>query len=118
MEHIDTGVFMKDLERALVNAGEVTFVAASDERDAVRAERRDQQAFATPETAAALARERGADFMLFGAIRSIVDEDPRSGQTAVFYTVDLELVDIETNAKAWLGTKKIKKLVSRDRYAR
>jgi hypothetical protein len=54
--------------------------------------------------------------MLLGAVRSIVDQEPDGGQTAIFYTVDLELIDIETNAKAWLGTKKIKKLVSRDRY--
>jgi uncharacterized protein (TIGR02722 family) len=116
MEHIDTGVFIKDLERELVNAGEVTFVAAPTEREALRAERLDQQQYASPETAAALARELGADYMLLGAIRSIVDEAPDGEQAAVFYTVDLELVDIESNAKAWIGTKKIKKVVARGRY--
>jgi hypothetical protein len=116
MEHIDTGVFIKDLERELINAGEVTFVAAPGERDAVREERRDQQQYSSPETASALARELGADYMLIGAIRSIVDRAPEGGQTAIFYTVDLELIDIETNAKAWIGTKKIKKLVERGRY--
>jgi hypothetical protein len=32
-----------------------------------------------------------------------------------FYQVELELIDIETNEKAWIGQKKLKKRVSRKR---
>jgi hypothetical protein len=31
-EHINTQVFIKDLERALINSGRVAFVASKDER--------------------------------------------------------------------------------------
>jgi len=35
---------------------------------------------------------------------------------AVYYQVDLELVDLETNVKSWYGQKKIKKIVERRRF--
>jgi hypothetical protein len=38
-EHIDAVVFTKSLERELINAGKVKFVASSDERSAIREER-------------------------------------------------------------------------------
>jgi len=31
----------------------------------------------------------------------------------VFYQVNLELIDVETNRKAWIGEKQIKKLIDR-----
>ena len=37
---------------------------------------------------------------------------PKAGQQVKYYQVNLELVNIETNRKAWIGEKKLKKLVS------
>jgi len=115
MQHIDEEIFIKDLERELVNSGRVQFVAAKDERQAVRAERRDQQAYATMETAARMAQETGADYMLLGTISSNVQENQKGDKMSLFYVVNLELIDMTKNTKAWIGTKKIKKLVERDR---
>ena len=115
MQHIDEEIFIKDLERELVNSGQVQFVAARDERRAVRAERRDQQAYATMETAARMAQETGADYMLLGTISSNVQENQKGDKMSLFYVVNLELIDMTKNTKAWIGTKKIKKLVERDR---
>jgi len=50
-EHINTRTFVKDLERALVNSGEVDFVASSGEREELREERADQAMHASEETA-------------------------------------------------------------------
>lgn len=113
-EHIATEVFVKDLERALVNSGRANFVASSEERSDVRTERLDQDLNAAPESRKAPGMEAGADFMLIGAINSIVDQE--KGDKVVFYQVDLELVDMRNNRKVWLGTKKIKKLVSRSSF--
>ena len=41
---------------------------------------------------------------------------PTRGYAMCELTDDLELVDIETNVKTWLGQKKIKKFVGRDKY--
>lgn len=115
MEHIDTDVFTKEMERAFVNSGEVSVVADSEERQQIRAERMDQQSNASYETAAALAKEIGADFMMIGNISSIMDESVSGKQVAIFYTINLELINVETNQKAWIGNKKIKKLIDRRR---
>ena len=113
-EHIATEVFVKDLERALINSGRANFVASSEERSDVRSERLDQDLNAAPESRKAPGMEAGADFMLIGTINSIIDQE--KGEKVVFYQVDLELVDMRNNRKVWLGNKKIKKFVSRSSF--
>ncbi len=109
-EHIQTLTFIKNLERELINSGRVNFVANKEERQEVRDERADQQENASPETMKKFQKEVGADFMLRGDITSIVDQE--GGDQVKYYQVNMELVNLETNRKAWLGEKKIKKLVS------
>jgi uncharacterized protein (TIGR02722 family) len=114
MEHISTETFVNDLQRELVNSGRVSFVAEKEIRELMREEKYDQERYSSPETMKKMGREIGADFMLFGDINMIVDQI--EGKKAKFYQVDLELINIETNEKVWLGQKKIKKVVSKDKY--
>jgi uncharacterized protein (TIGR02722 family) len=109
-EHIATTAFIKNLERELINSGRVDFVANKEERLEVRDERTDQQEFSSAESLKKFQQETGADFMLRGDITSIIDAE--GGQQVKYYQVNLELVNIETNRKAWIGEKKLKKLVS------
>lgn len=110
-EHIQTDTFIKDIERELINAGKVKFVASKKEREEIRGERIEQQSYASDETAKRLAAESGADFMLQGGIKSNVDAS--GGKAAKFYQIDLELVNVETNEKVWIGSKEIKKLINK-----
>ncbi len=110
-EHIEVGTFVKDIERELINSGMVKFVATSSERNEVRNERLDQQSHSTEATASRLAAETGADYMLKGGIRTHIDAI--SGKQVKFYQVDLELIGLENNEKVWIGSKKIKKYVTR-----
>jgi PBP1b-binding outer membrane lipoprotein LpoB len=80
-EQLNTQTFVQDLERALMRSG----------------------------TVKPLGQESGADFMLQGTINSLVDE--LDSTRAVFYQVDLELLDITSNVKVWQGQKKVKKVV-------
>lgn len=112
-EHIDETSFIKDMERELINSGLVRFVASADIRDQLRAEKVDQASFATEQTAARIAAETGADFMLLGTISSITDAI--EGKKVVFYQVDMELIRLETHEKVWIGSKEIKKLIEQDR---
>lgn len=113
-EHIETDMFIKDIERELLNSGKVKFVASDKEREALRKERIDQQSFASPETAKELANELGADFMLQGEITSVTDSF--EGKKVVKYQVNLELIDIEKNTKVWIGQKEIKKFIQQSKY--
>lgn len=113
MEHIDTEVFTKEIERAFINSGLVDVVASSEERQEVRQERAEQQSYASLESVKAMGRELGADLMLIGNVSSITDRTLNKRQSAVFYTVNMELIDIETNRKMWFGNKQIKKIINK-----
>jgi hypothetical protein len=113
MEHIPVGTFVRDLERAYVQSGVVRLVASSEEREEVRAERTDQQTNASAETRARMAREMGARYMLQGDVQAIEDSEGR--ERVVFYQIDATLIDLETNAKTWIGQHKIKKYTQRRR---
>lgn len=110
-EHIDSRLFTSDLEKNLINSAKVKFVAAKQERQEIRDERQDQQIFSSKETAKPFGKETGADFMVQGSINSVKDEI--EGKYVILYQVNLELIDLATNEKAWIGQKQIKKIVSR-----
>ncbi len=110
-EHINTQTFVKDLERELTNSGRVIFVASKEERQEIREEKLDQLMHASAATRKQLGEEWGADFILQGQINTILDQVGNT--TLKYYQVELELVNILTNEKVWIGQKKIKKLVQR-----
>src|SRR5690606_35881152 len=100
-----------DMERTLINSGKVDFVASKVERDQLRDEKADQAGNASVETRSLSGEETGAELMLLGTINSIVDKE--GGKSVVFYQVNMELVNIESNRKLWIGDKKIKKYVTK-----
>ena len=113
-EHIVTETFTKDIERACVNSGDVRIVATSEEREDLRDERDDQADFSRPDTVKRFGLEYGADYMLMGTINKINDRE--GDEEIVFYQIDLELTDIETNEKVWIGGKKHKKYIGRSNF--
>lgn len=109
-EHIDVSVISKRMEAALLNSGKVDFVASSSERDDLRQERIEQQSWASEETAKALANEIGADFMLIGSVKTVVDQIDRKAVRNYF--VYAEMIEIETGKKIWIGeNSEIKKYI-------
>lgn len=110
-EHISAETFIKDIEKAVVKNGSVRLVQAGEKRQELRTEREEQnQGYVSAETAKKWGLELGADFMLQGTINSIVDTFKK--EKVVFYQIDLELTNLETNEVVWIGDKKIKKQVS------
>jgi hypothetical protein len=109
-EHIDTSIIADIMERAIFNSGRADFVAGGATREALRAERLDQQGNASEASAKALANETGADFLLTGSVKTVVD---RAGNTSTrTYFVGAEITDLETNRRLWLGgNNEIKKVI-------
>ena len=97
-EHINVQTFVTDLERELSNSQKVTFVAGKGERDEIRTERKEQAMYAREDTQKAPGKETGADYMMKGTIATILDEV--DGTKALFYQIDLQMIDLESNAKA------------------
>jgi uncharacterized protein (TIGR02722 family) len=106
-EHINTGTFVKDIERAFVNSGTVNVVASKAEREGIREERADMDLNASEESRKEMGKETGADYMLIGTINTIIDAS--AGEQIRFYQIDLTLVNITDNRKVWTGQKKLKK---------
>ncbi len=113
-EHINTRTFIADMERELINSGEVDFVASAKDREEIRSEVKDQDLNATEETRKSMGQEIAADFMLQGTINSIVDA--AGGEQARFYQIDLTLIELGTNRKVWVGQKKIKKTIEKSGF--
>lgn len=113
-EHISVDTFVNDIQRALINSGDVQFVADAQHREQIREERADQDVNAREDTRNAMGREVGADFMMQGAINTIIDA---SGDTEVkFYQIDIKLISMADNRTVWIGQKKIKKLIEHSAF--
>jgi len=108
-EHIQAETFIKDMEREFIGSQKIRVVQNSRLREKLRQERIEQQEFASGDTQKKFGKELGADFMLFGNISSIVDQEGK--RRVIYYQINLELANIETNELVWIGEKKIKKFV-------
>jgi uncharacterized protein (TIGR02722 family) len=111
-EHIDTEVISKTMETAIFNSGILDFVAGGAVREELRAERADQQVNSSEATAAKLGAETGADFLLTGSVKTVIDK--AGNQEVRTYWVYAEMTNISTNARMWMDeNSEIKKLVTR-----
>ena len=109
-EHIDTAMVAKRFQTAIINSGVMEFVADSEQRLELRAEKNDQAENAY-ETAKSIGNEQAADFMLQGTVHSHVDQEGR--ESVRTYQVDAQLIDIESNKILWQGEKTISKYVKK-----
>ncbi|MDR2181729.1 MAG: penicillin-binding protein activator LpoB [Treponema sp.] len=110
-EHLDTSILATRLEASILNSGKAEFVVSGDLRDQIRAERQDQNSgYTSDESAAALGREMGADYMMTGSVKTIVDRYSKTATRTYFITA--ELTDITTNRRVWIGEyNEIKKVI-------
>jgi hypothetical protein len=109
-EHIDTSIIADVMEAAIFSSGKADFVAGGATRDALREERQDQQTYASEATVSRLGNETGADFLLTGTVKTVVDSS-RNTSTRTYF-VRAELTNIETNTRLWLGDyNEIKKVI-------
>lgn len=111
-EHIDTSIVAKRFQNAIINSGVMEFVSDKYEREELREERFDQADNASEKTAKAIGNETGADYMLLGSIKSIVQKEGNKSVRAYF--VYAELHDMESNKIVWSGeNSSIKKIIKR-----
>lgn len=115
MEHIDTSVFMQEIQRALLQAGNVSFVADARERHQLDSERRYQDMNASEESRKEKGSEIGADFAISGEITAEEDRsvDRRVGTVETVYRITIKVSDILTNEIVWSGGTTIAKRVQR-----
>lgn len=111
-EHIDAQVFVKNIERAMVNGGAVDVLAQEGaELESVNKEE-DYGVSGRVGDGPSIGNQQGADFVLVGRLASILDQ--HEGVRAKLYKVTFELIHAESGKKAWIGDHEIKKLVTQD----
>ena len=110
-EHINTDVFMNELQRVLINSGVVRFVADEVVRDDLMREVEWQREMAKGGGVSDDVDRgvSGADFVMLGVVNSVVDQERKSA--IVYYKVDLSLTDLRNWEKVWIGTAERKHLV-------
>lgn len=108
-ELLDTSIVAKRLQTAILNSGVLEFVASSNERTEIREEKFDQSEYASMETAKAIDNEEGADFMMQGSVRAIVETAGK--ESFKTYDVTLTLTNIETNRLVWQEQSTVRKYI-------
>jgi hypothetical protein len=109
--YIDYRYFTKQIEAAFVRSGLVDVVSSREEAEDAREERADQALHASDETAKTQGNETGSDFILNGWILS--QDDTAQGKEVRAYLTSIEIVDTSSQKKAWVGQKRIKKLLKK-----
>ena len=94
-EYIDTEIVANNLKTAIINSGELEFLANKDFRDELRQEVSDQADYADPNQAKEFANEDAADYMLSGSIKTMVQNDGKKSFRSYFVTIELN--DVESH---------------------
>ena len=111
-EHIDTSIITEKMSDAIINSGMADFVADKSSREELREERRDQNraGYTSEETIKDLGGETGADFILQGSVKTIVDKV--DNKTVRTYYVSVQLINLKTNILMFKGfNDSIKKII-------
>ena len=113
-EHIDAEVFIKSIERAMVNSGKVRVLAQEgDETAAMDSEQaRAASGRQRADTPVQPHGETGADFVIAVRLGAVLDQI--EGEHVKLYQVNFELISATTSEKVWIGEHRIKKHVKQD----
>lgn len=113
-DYINSELFTSDFEREMLNSGRVRVVSTKNDRGDLRDERLQGQEWNSAATKKMMKEELGADLMLMGNINDTQDRSLNGRTTVKTFKVKLELTDLQSNEKTWIGVVDIKK-VSNDR---
>jgi len=113
-EYMDTTIVSNKFRNAIINSGEMKFVASDFEAYQLRDEQLSQADHAAVGTEAQIGNETAADFMLQGTIKTVIDQNGNTIQKT--YYVDVQLFDIESTEIVWTcENSDIVKVINRDK---
>ena len=112
VEHIDTESVTDSIRTRLIQSGKFRFVDMTVvDRVREQMDFQTQSGMVDPATAVTMGRQIGAEFMLYGALTSIVKRDNRTRD--VYYKFTLNMMNLETGIIEWSSEKEIRKTQSR-----
>jgi len=112
---IDTQALTNAISTRLINSGKFNFVDMS-QIDQIKKQMayQHQSGMVDPSTAAAMGKQVGAQYMLYGDISSISQRN--SSEQTLYLQVTMKLMDIKTGLIIWQGEKQISKAESKKSF--
>jgi uncharacterized protein (TIGR02722 family) len=111
-EPIDTTIISKRMQVEILASGKAEFVADRNLSEELREEAQDQLSWVSADSAVRIGEEAGADFLLTGSVKSIIQSV--GNEQVRFYTVTAEATDIQSHFLAWSAENdSIKKVVKK-----
>ncbi|MCK5087810.1 MAG: hypothetical protein KAQ90_09830 [Melioribacteraceae bacterium] len=98
-EKIDTEQFAKDVERNLLDSGEITFVASKEKREIIRDERKDRDDFESDKEFKKYLKSLKADIYLSGNINLTIDTLALPPSKS--YKAEINILDIKKYKVVW-----------------
>ncbi len=109
---IDTQALTNAISTRLINSGKFNFVDMSQvENVKKQMNYQHQSGMVDPATAAAMGKQVGAQYMLYGDISSISQRN--SSEQTLYLQVTMKLLDIQSGLIIWQGEKQISKAASK-----
>lgn len=106
-EEIDVSLLAKNMERSLINSGEVSFIASKEMREIIRADRKDQDDFTKTDKFIKYMKLLKADFFMSGTINSQVDSSVIPIQKK--YELIVNIINTKNASVVWKGVQNITK---------
>jgi hypothetical protein len=97
-EKIDTSLFLKDIERALIKGDLVRFVQSGNKKATLLSE---LSQYDTLKTVTSWAKRMGADFVVNSSVYTA--QEIKRREKNIQYKVKVELINCETQQLVWLG---------------
>ncbi len=116
-EHISTSGITDDIRLALIKSGEYRFINRKQRGNLLDEADYQYSGFVPPEERVAEGRQLGADYILSGTLRSIEKKQARqwrlNKRELIYYSMNLELTDLETGEISWADNVEIARESSR-----
>jgi len=110
-EHIETSGITDDIRQEILQSGKCRFVNEVQRETIQRESDYQYGGNVSPETRMARARQVGAEYMISGTLRSITKNQPKemrmTKKTLQYYSLTLELTDLQTALIEWTDTVEI-----------
>ena len=106
-DNIDVSLLAKNLERSLINSGEVSFIASKEKREMIRADRKNFEDFADNDKFIKYMKPLKADFFMSGTIISQVDSSVAPIRKK--YELNVNIIYTKNASVVWEGVQSITK---------
>lgn len=107
---IDSLVFIKDIERSILKYNTARLIQTNNKRNELNTRIAGKSESDCFETLIKWGIEQGADFIINGNVVSTPGIHKKN--KFIHYTIQLELINLETRSEVWIGKKSIKKQIT------